>query len=139
MIRSRNQFQTPIKTLRRSSTLPSYTALLLSNPKSKYKSKKLLRFNSIQKINESSETSNLTRINSINRSNKQLVSATMNKPKGRVTFAPNFRLIKYIDFNPNESILKNNFNFRETEEIKEINERKEEDKVVCLQCTCIIF
>ena len=135
-----NQFATPIK-IRRSVTLPLYTALLLSNPKSKYKNKKFFRFNSLQKINESSDNSNLTRINSISRSNNQLITTTSNtrRSKGRVTFAPNFRLIKYIDFNPSESVFKNNINLKETEGINEIKEKKEEENEVCLFCTCIIF
>ena len=124
-----DKFKTPEKTLERTTSLPLYTTLLLSNQKSKYK-RKISRINSIQKINESSETSGLTRINSINRSNNQLISE---RSKRRVTFAPSYRLVSYVNFNPNQSILKTN------DKTGENNEKSKETNTVCLHCTCILF
>ena len=124
-----DKFKTPEKNLVRTTSLPLYSTLLLSNQKSKYK-RKISRINSIQKINESSETSGLTRINSINRSNNQLISE---RSKRRVTFAPSYRLVSYVNFNPNQSILKTN------EKTGENNEKSNETNTVCLHCTCILF
>ena len=129
------EYKNSEKNIKRSSTLPLYSTLLLSNPKSKYKTKKLYRVNSLQKINESSENSGLTRINSMI-SNTQLVLVSNKKPKRKVCFAPNYRLIKYINYNPKEAILKNNVN---NEENDEKNEKKKEDNIVCFHCTCILF
>ena len=69
-------------------------------------------------------------------SNTQLVLVSKKKPKRKVCFAPNYRLIKYINYNPKESILKNNVN---NEENDENNEKKKEDNTVCFHCTCILF
>ena len=124
-----NKFKTPEKTLERTSSLPLYSTLLLSNQKSKYK-RKISRINSIQKINESTETSGLTRINSINRSNNQLISE---RSKRRVTFAPSYKLVSYVNFNPNQSIFKTN------DKTGENNEKSNETNTVCLHCTCILF
>ena len=140
----------PEKILQKSSTLPLYTNVILPTQKSKCKEKKLLRFNSIQKINETSENSCLTRVNTMNRSNLQLVTVSGKKPKGRVSFAPKYRLINYIDFDPKESVLKtnniNNINDNKEEENKEKekNEKNEKNKKkelnnVTFQCTCILF
>ena len=129
------EYKNSEKNIKRSSTLPLYSTLLLSNPKSKYKTKKLYRVNSLQKINESSENSGLTRINSMI-SNTQLVLVSNKKPKRKVCFAPNYRLIKYINYNPKEAILKNNVN---NEENNENNEKKKEDNTVCFHCTCMLF
>ena len=137
----------PEKILQKSSTLPLYTNLILPTQKSKYKEKKLFRFNSIQKNNETSENTCLTRVNTINRSNLQLVTVSGKKPKGRVAFAPKYRLINYIDFDPKESILKtnniNNINSNKDEENneKEKNEKnkKKEPNDVTFQCTCILI
>ena len=124
-----NKFKTPEKTLERTSSLPLYSTLLLSNQKPKYK-RKISRINSIQKINESTETSGLTRINSINRSNNQLISE---RSKRRVTFAPSYKLVSYVNFNPNQSIFKTN------DKTGENNEKSNETNTVCLHCTCILF
>ena len=43
------EFKNSEKNIKRSSTLPLYSTLLLSNPKSKYKTKKLYRVNSLKK------------------------------------------------------------------------------------------
>ena len=69
-------------------------------------------------------------------SNTQLVLVSNKKPKRNVSFAPNYRLIKYINYNPKEAILKNNVN---NEENDEKNEKKKEDNIVCFHCTCILF
>ena len=140
----------PEKILQKSSTLPLYTNVILPTQKSKCKEKKLLHFNNIQKINETSENSCLTRVNTMNRSNLQLVTVSGKKPKGRVSFAPKYRLINYIDFDPKESVLKtnniNNINSNKEEENKEKekNEKNEKNKKkelnnVAFQCTCILF
>ena len=124
-----DKFKTPEKSLERTSSLPLYTTLILSNQKSKYK-KKISRINSLQKINERSENTGLTRINSTNRSNIQLISE---KSKHRVSFAPSYRLVSYIDYNPNQSIFKTN------DKNEENNPNNNETNTVCLHCTCILF
>ena len=124
-----DKFKTPEKNLVRTTSLPLYSTLLLSNQKSKYK-RKISRINSIQKINESSETSGLTRINSINRSNTQLISE---KSKRKVSFAPSYRLVSYVDFNPNKPIFKTN------DKNEENNGKNNETNTVCLHCTCILL
>ena len=140
----------PEKILQKSSTLPLYTNVILPTQKSKCKEKKLLHFNNIQKINETSENSCLTRVNTMNRSNLQLVTVSGKKPKGRVSFAPKYRLINYIDFDPKESVLKtnniNNINSNKDEENKEKDKNEKNEKIkkkelnnVAFQCTCILF
>ena len=122
-----DKFKTPEKTLQKTNSLPLYTTLFLYNQKSKYK-KKISRFDSLNKNQETSET--LTRINSINPSNIQSISE---RPKRRVSFAPSYKLVSYINFNPNQSIFKTN------DKDEEINGKNEETNTVCLHCTCIII
>lgn len=113
------------KNLRKSSsTLPLYRALILSKKKSKFNRKKFFYFNNIQKNYENSEMSNLTREISINHSNKKLVKLSGSKPKGRVSFLPNSKLVSYIEYNPKESIYKNNIINEEEDNEKEKNEKK---------------
>ena len=128
-----DNFKTPIKSIKRSSTLPLYTTLILSE-KSKYKSRKLCRVYSLPKINENSETSGLTRINTSNKSNAQLISISGKKPKMKVSFAPSDKFVDYIYYNPKESIVKNN----DDDENEEINPKNEQN-TVCLHCTCLII
>ncbi len=122
------------KILSRNSSLPLYTRLILSNPKSKYGRKETIYYKNIPKNYESSEFSYLTRVNSINNSNIKLSG---NKSKVRVSFLPNSKLVSYIDYNPKESIYKNN-TINEEDNEKEKNEKKEQNKAN-LQCTCILF
>ena len=132
------ELETQAKTIKRSSTLPLYSPLLLLNQKTKYKNKKIYHYNSSQKINENSETSGLTRINTNNHSNAQIISLKGKKPKGRVTFAPSYRLINYINYNPKDSIHindKNNNNNQNQRNAQKLNEAN----TVCIHCTCIVF
>ena len=128
-------FQNSEKSISRSSTLPLYTTIMVSKQKSKYNRKKFPSSNIIQKNIESSEISNLTRINSIN--NSKLIKLSGSKPKGRVSFLPNSKLVSYIDYNPKESIYRNN-TINEEDNEKEKNQKKEANKEN-LQCTCILF
>ena len=130
-------FQNSEKSLSKSSTLPLYTTIMLSKQKSKYNRKKFPSSNIIQKNIESSEISNLTREISINNSNIKLIKLSGSKPKGRVSFLPNSKLVSYIDYNPKESIYRNN-TINEEDNEKEKNEKKEANKEN-LQCTCILF
>ena len=130
-IQEYKDFKTPEKILQRNSSLPLYSTLFLSNLKSKYKIKKIYRFNSLSK-NESTETSGLTRINSNNFSNMQLVNISNKKPKKKVSFVPSYRLVNYIYFDPKKSVFNNDIN-------EENDGNKNEEKAVCTHCTCIIF
>ena len=125
------EFKTPEKIVQRNS-LPLYSTLFLSNLKSKYKIKKIYRFNSLSK-NESTDISGLTRINSNTFSNIQLVSISNRKPKKKVSFAPSYRLVNYIYFDPKKSVFNNN------DDNEENDERKNETNAVCAHCTCIII
>ena len=117
-------FQNSEKSLSKSSTLPLYTTIMLSKQKSKYNRKKFPSSNIIQKNIESSEISNLTREISINNSNIKLIKLSGSKPKGRVSFLPNSKLVSYIEYNPKESIYKNNIINEEEDNEKEKNEKK---------------
>ena len=128
------ELETQTKCIKRSSTLPLYSPLLLLSQKAKYKAKKLYNYNINHKINENSDTSGLTQINTINHSNAQIISLTGKKPKGRVTFAPSYRLINYIDYNPRESIHKKDNNQNQMNE-----QNLNEPNTVCFHCTCILF
>ena len=127
------------KSLKRSGTLPIYTYLMLSNPKSKYKQKKLFHCNSLQKKNENSVNSGLTRVNTLNYSNTQLIQVSGKKPKGRVNFAPKYRLVDYINYNPTESIYKKDNKSEEIIKNENNTKKKEiENKTNC-NCACILF
>ena len=131
-IQEYKDFKTPEKILQRNSSLPLYSTLFLSNLKSKYKIKKIYRFNSLPKHNESIETTGLTRINSNNFSNIQLVSVSDKKPKKKVSFVPSYRFVNYIYFDPKKSVFNSNDN-------EEKDGKKDESNMVCAHCTCIIF
>lgn len=131
-VQSIQEFKTPEKILQRNSSLPLYSTLFLSNLKSKYKIKKIFRINSLQKNNESTEASGLTRINSNNFSNGQLVSVSDRKSKKKVSFAPNYRLVNFIYFDPKKSVFNNNDN-------EDNDGKKNESNMVCSHCTCIIY
>ena len=127
------EFKTPEKIVQRNS-VPLYSTIFLSNLKSKYKIKKICTFNSLSKNNESTETSGLTRINSNNFSNIQLVSLSNRKQKKKVSFAPPYRLVNYIYFDPKKSVFNNNEG-----ENEENDGKKNETNAVCAHCTCIII
>ena len=127
------ELETQDKAIKRSSTLPLYPPILQLNQKTKYKSKTLYHYNNNRRINENSDNSGLTQINTVNHSNAQIISLYAKKPKARVTFAPSYRLIKYIDYNPGESI-HNNYKKNNKQ-----NNRINEPNTVCLHCTCILF
>ena len=138
---------TPEKGLKRSATLPKYTTIIRLELKSKYKEKKLFRNYSNQKFNENLDKSCITRANTTNLSNAQVVQVSAKKPKGRVKFAPDFKLVKHIDFNPIEPIYEDNNNKNKEVINKEKKDKKNEEKKeeikkasnVTFQCTCIIF
>ena len=131
--------------LKKTNTLTLKSHLSLNNLKSKYK-KNHLRSESFQKYNETCEQTGISRINSINQTNTPLSTSPNKRPKGRVCFAPKFRLINYIYYNPNEIIHKEE-NEDEKKEIKteaKINNeqnrqvREATDKVD-FQCTCLLM
>ena len=76
--------------------------------------------------------------NAVNKS-----SSPNKRPKGRVAFAPNFRLINYVYFDPKDKVVKEEKIEEKDEKMddgeKEDNSRKEKieanDKVT-FQCTC---
>ena len=110
------EFQSYENNLKKSNTLSLKSHLSLTNRKSKYK-KKFLHLDSISKNNnEICEMSGISRINSINQTGTSLSTSPNKKP--RVSFAPKFRLINYVYYDPREAIQK----IEETS-----NEKKDED------------
>ena len=141
-----NKYESPIKVVKRIPTSAFNSPILLLNKKWNYKNRVFNHCNSLQTINESSEISGLTRINSMNRSNPRLPSLLSKKTKGRVTFAPSYRLIKIIDYNPKEIIngdnnnnKNNNKNNYKNENKNKKYDKKYEQNSVCIQCTCILI
>ena len=141
-----NEYQSYDENLHKSNSLTLKSKLYISNQKLKYK-KKYLRFDSYQKNNEVCETTGISRINSINRLATSSSSSPRKKPKGRVSFAPKFRLVNYVYYDPKEIICKNE---NENENEKKDEAKKDElmnnnyqtnetkDKVT-LQCTCLLM
>ena len=128
---------------KKNSIISLKSKLNLSNQKLKYK-KQYLRFDSIQKNNDTCEMTGISRINSINPTTSTPLSTSRNKkPKGRVSFAPKFRLISYIYYDPREVIHKEenkdeNINKIINEEIEIIKDKEDYDKVITL-CSCILI
>ena len=131
--------------LKKSKTLNLKKQLSLSNQKTKYK-KQFLRLNSYQKNNDTCEMTGISRINSINPANTPQSSSPSKRPKGRVAFAPNFRLINYVYFDPKDKVVKEEKIEEKDEKIdegeKEDNTKREKieanDKVISL-CTCLLM
>ena len=133
--------------LKRNTTLTLRSQLSLSNQKKKYKNN-YLHLNSLQKNTiDTCETTGISRINSINPSNIPISIASNKKPKGRVAFAPKFRLINYVYYDPKETILKveeNNFKGKKEEkkedklELDKKQNIEANDKVI-EQCTCLLM
>lgn len=132
--------------LRKTSTLTLKSQLSLSNQKLKYKSyykKQSLKSDSYKKNNETCETSDLSRINSIKNSSSQRQSATYKKPKRTVSFAPRYRFINYVYYDPGEEIHKDANNAIKEEDKKDESSnkhgKKEANDKVQFQCTCSLM
>ena len=139
------EYQSYEKNLKKTHTLTLRSHLSLSNQKYKYK-KSYLRLDSFQKNNDTCEMTGISRINSINPTPSTPLSTSPNskKPKGRVSFAPRFRLINYVYYDPRETIHKSEEN--KIEEKKSEDEEKiysrpknESDDKVNIQCQCTCF
>ena len=101
------EYQSYESSLKKSNSLTLKSKLYASNQRLKYK-KQYLRLNSIQKNNnEACEMTGISRINSINHLATSSSSSPRKKPKGRVSFAPKFRLVNYVYYDPKEIICKN--------------------------------
>ena len=123
---------------RKNLTLRSF--LDLSNQKSKYK-KQYLHLDSLQKNNDTCEVTGISRINSITPNNAPISTTPNKRPKFTVSFAPRFRFINYIYYDPEEPIYKEENKNQET--IKEENEKndinKNQTEKINLQCTCYLI
>ena len=140
------EYQSYESSLKKSNSLTLKSKLYASNQRLKYK-KQYLRLNSIQKNNnEACEMTGISRINSINHLATSSSSSPRKKPKGRVSFAPKFRLINYIYYDPKETLYKGE-NEKEKEKKDEIGkeeliknqQNKETKDKVTLQCTCLLM
>ena len=132
--------------LRKTSTLTLKSQLSLSNQKLKYKSyykKQFLKSDSYKKNNETCENSDLSRINSIKNSSSQRQSASYKKPKRTVSFAPRYRFINYVYYDPGEEIHKDANNAIKEEDKKDESSnklgKKEANDKVQFQCTCSLM
>ena len=132
--------------LKKTNTLTLKSQLSLCNQQLKYKNyyrKQFLKSDSYKKSNDTCENSGLSRINSIINSSSQRQSASTKKPKRTVSFAPRFRLINYIYYDPNEEIHKDVINVIKEEDKKDESsnkkEKREANDKVQTQCTCSIM
>ena len=123
-------------------TLKSH--LYLSNLKHKNK-KQYYHLDSLQKSNETCERTGISRVNSVNNIALSSCNSPNKKPKGRVTFAPKFRLINYIYYDPRETVSKEENKIDDKDEsnkeikiINNLQKNKAGDKVTC-QCTCLLM
>ena len=136
------EYESSNKKLKKTHTLTLNSHLSLLNLKSKYK-KQYLRINSFQRNNDTCEQTGISRINSINQTNTSLSASPNKRPKGRVSFAPKFRLINYVYYNPNEIIHKGETedeNNKIRTEVKMNNAQKRESTdQVAFQCTCLLM
>ena len=131
--------------LKKSKTLNLKKQLSVINQKTKYK-KQFLHLDSLQKINDPCEMTGISRINSINQTNTPKSTSPFKRPKGRVAFAPNFRLINYVYFDPKDKVLKEEKIEEKDEKIDE-GEKEDNDKnkkieandQVTFQCTCLLM
>ena len=139
-----NEYQSYESNLHKSNSLTLKSKLYISNQKLKYK-KQYLRLDSYQKNNEVCEATGISRINSINPLATSSSASPSRKPKGRVSFAPKFRLVNYVYYDPKEIICKEETENEKKDEPKkdksmnnnqQTNETK--DKVT-LQCTCLLM
>ena len=110
--------------LPKSKLLSLKSQLELSNQKFKYK-KQYLRLDSFQKNNDASETTRISRIDSNNTNILSLSTPANKRHKWRVSFAPKYRFINYIYYNPNDIIFKE---ATKSENKGIIKEEKEEEK-----------
>ena len=140
------EYQSNENALRKTNTLTLKSQLSLSNQKLKYKSyykKQFLKSDSYKKNNETCETSDLSRINSIKNSSSQRQSATYKKRKRTVSFAPRYRFINYVYYDPGEEIHKDANNAIKEEDKKDESSnkhgKKEANDKVQFQCTCSLM
>ena len=96
-----------------------------SNQKIKYK-KKYLHLDSIQTNNDICEMTKISRINSINTNVIPFSSSPNKRPKWRVSFAPRYKFITYINYDPKDIVLKEKSKKENKGIIKEEKEEKEE-------------
>ena len=132
--------------LRKTNTLTLKSQLSLSNQKLKYKSyykKQFLKSDSYKKSSETCENSGLSRLNSINNSSSQRQSASYKKPKRTVSFAPRYRFINYVYYDPGEEIHKDVINVIKEEDKKDESSykqgKREANDKVQTQCTCSLM
>ena len=114
------KFQAYQENLEKNNVKSLKSHLILSNQKFKYQNyitkKQYLHSDSYKKSNESGDITGISRISSMTPSSSQL-QVTNKKPKGRVSFAPKYRLINYIYYDPKEVILKGENNDRHSQRI----------------------
>ena len=137
------EFQTYENNIKKNKNLTLKSQLYLFNNKLKSK-KRYMHLDSYHKNNETCEMSGTSRINSISNSNTPLSTSPNKKAKGRVSFAPKYKLISYVYYNPNENIIKeenkdDNKDEKEDKEKAEINHKNKTTDKVAFQCTCLII
>ena len=131
--------------IKKSSTIASKSRLKLSKLKLKCKSKKKFdHSNSLQTTNKTREDTSISRINSINPSSEYLAASPSQKHKKIVTFVPNFRLINYVYYNPNDVIheeekQKEKENEQKIKEREDVPKKKVTNDKVTFQCSCVIM
>ena len=134
--------------LKKTNTLTLKSCLSLSNQKLKtknyYTKKSYFHTDSYKKGSESGEYAGLTRINSMTASGVSQLPTTNKKPKGRVCFAPKYRLIDYVYYNPNSVIIKEENNIINEEEVKkdennDVRQKNEAKDKVEAQCSCFVM
>ena len=119
--------------------------LSLSNKKLQYKNQ-YFRLDSLQKNNDTSEMTGISKKNSINTNNIPLSTSPNKRPKWRVSFTP---FVDYIDYDPNDIIFKEKIKSQNTEIIK-VEKKKERKSIkykpknensnqVNFQCTCFLM
>ena len=126
----------------------SLKSKLYLSKKNKIKNQKqyFIHLNSIHKTNTCEITSG-SQINSISNLGLSFSTSTSSKKKlkGRVNFAPRYRFIDYIYYDPRETIRKEEKQNEIKEEVKKeekiydnLHKKEEEDKIVC-NCICSIM
>ena len=138
------EYQSYESSLKKSNSLTLKSKLYTSNQKLKYK-KQYIQFDSIQKNNnETCEMTGISRINTINHQSTSSSSCQRKKLKGRVSFAPKFRLINYIYYDPKETLYKGEKEKEKKDEIKKEEliknqQNKEAKDKDTFQCTCLLM
>ena len=103
------------------------------------------KINKANKTNDTCEITGASNVNSISNTGLSIPTSPTKKFKGRVNFAPRYKLVNYIYYDPRETVCKE----VKKEEIKEesnksikiddnVKKKEEEDKNICL-CSCLIM